>query len=125
MLGGSAIEVRSAGLVDKWAGEPAHPTMIEAAALRGYNLADHRGTQINHNLLAWADLVLAMDADILAALGGLTDERVDPRLALYLGDRDVPDPWGQPASTFGECVDLIEAGARRLAYDHWQDGNAM
>lgn len=34
-LGGTAVEVRSAGIRDKWVGQPAHPVMVEAAAERG------------------------------------------------------------------------------------------
>lgn len=111
--GGAAVDVRSAGISGKWAGKPAHPAMIAAAARYGYDLTGHRGVQVSSSLLEWADLILAMDSANLAALRGLAGDRTAPRLALYLGDQDVPDPWGKPDDAFTACVEIIETGARR------------
>ncbi|MGW1374390.1 arsenate reductase/protein-tyrosine-phosphatase family protein [Streptomyces sp. NPDC002446] len=55
----------------------------------------------------------AMDTSNLTDLRRLADERTVPKLALYLGNRDVPDPWGKPAEAFAEVVALIEDGATR------------
>jgi protein-tyrosine phosphatase len=52
-----------------------------------------------------------MDGNNLAALRDLTDERTTPKLGLYLGDRDVPDPWGEDAAVFAAVVTLVEGGA--------------
>jgi protein-tyrosine phosphatase len=112
-LGGDAVEVRSAGIRDKWTGTPAHPAMIEAAAHHGYDLSGHRACQVDRNLMHWADGILTMDASNLAALHELADEHTAGRLALYLGDRDVPDPFGQPDSAFHDCIETIVAGAAR------------
>jgi protein-tyrosine phosphatase len=111
---GSTVEVRSAGLVDKWVGKPAHPAMITAASRRGYDLTDHRGTQVDPNLLACADVVLAMDTEVLTALHGLRPDGLAARVELYLGEGDVPDPWGQPHTAFADCVELIEVRAHHL-----------
>ncbi|MEV0112539.1 low molecular weight phosphotyrosine protein phosphatase [Streptomyces sp. NPDC050844] len=108
-----AVEVRSAGTRDKWVGQPAHESMVTAAAARGYDLTAHRGVQVSRDLLAWADAVLAMDRNILVALWDMADESMLPKLAPYLGNRDVPDPWGKDCAAFAEVVDLIEAGAAR------------
>ncbi|MFD5392703.1 low molecular weight protein-tyrosine-phosphatase [Streptomyces sp. NPDC127097] len=110
-LGGSAVEVRSAGTRDKWVGRPAHPEMVTAAAAAGYDLTPHRGVQISQALLEWADAVLAMDTGNLTALRALSDEATAPKLARYLGDRDVPDPWGKGPEDFAVVVALIEEGA--------------
>lgn len=111
--GGEAVEVRSAGIRNKWVGQPAHPAMVAAAAARGYDLADHRGVHISPQLLAWADTVLAMDRANLAALHDLTDEHTTPKVSLYLGTRDVPDPWGKNTAVFAAVVDMIEKAAPR------------
>ncbi|MEU6172935.1 low molecular weight protein-tyrosine-phosphatase [Streptantibioticus parmotrematis] len=111
--GGPAVEVRSAGIRDKWTGEPAHPAMVNAAAARGYDLSAHRGRPVNRALLEWADVVLAMDAGNLAALHRLADPRILPKLGLYLGNRDVPDPWGQEGEAFAHVAALIDDGAAR------------
>lgn len=68
---------------------------------------------MSSELLAWADIVLAMDHANMAALRGLADESALPKLALYLGDDEVPDPWGNPTAAFRECVRIIEDGALR------------
>ncbi|WP_217211037.1 hypothetical protein [Streptomyces sp. AC550_RSS872] len=54
-----------------------------------------------------------MDASNLAASHESADAHTVGRLVLYLGDRDVPDPFGQPDSAFHGCIDTIVAGAAR------------
>jgi protein-tyrosine phosphatase len=112
-LGRGAVEARSAGIRDKWAGRPAHLAMIAAAAARGYDLTGHRGVHLSPDLLAWADVVLAMDHANLAALREVAGHLTARKLALYLGEGDVPDPFGQDAAAFAACVRIIEAGAAR------------
>jgi protein-tyrosine phosphatase len=112
--GGIAAEIRSAGIRDKWAGPPDHqPQMVTPAAARGYDLSTHCGTHMSRDLWEWANLVLAMDGTNLAAPQGLADERTAPKLALYLGDRDVPDPSGVAAAAFDPVVQLVEDSAAR------------
>ncbi|MCZ7458237.1 low molecular weight protein-tyrosine-phosphatase [Streptomyces sp. WMMC940] len=112
-LAGAAVEVQSAGIRDKWAGKPAHPMMIAAAAERGFDLTDHRGQQVTPELMEWADVILAMDGSNLRALLDLADEGTAPKLALYLGDRDVPDPFGHSQDVFAACVEVIAGHAPR------------
>lgn len=103
--------MRSAGTRDKWVGQPAHAEMVAAAAARGYDMRDHLGVHISRELLEWADVVLAMDGSNLAELRKLADERAAHKLALHLGDRDVPDPREKDADAFADVVSLIEDGA--------------
>ncbi|MEU5834529.1 low molecular weight phosphotyrosine protein phosphatase [Streptomyces diacarni] len=112
-LGGPAVDVRSAGIRGKWVGHPAHEQMVTAAAAAGYDLTAHRGVHLNLALLEWADTVLAMDAGNLATLRALADETTMPNLGLYLGDRDVPDPWGKGREAFADVVRLLADGAPR------------
>ena len=111
--GGPSVEVRTAGLCDKWTRHPAHPMMTAAAAARGYDLTAHRGRQVDRDLIGWADTVLAMDHAVLAALQDLAAPPDLPKLRLYLDARDVPDPYGGDADAFDRVVALIEAGASR------------
>lgn len=111
--GKSRVQVRSAGLVDKWVDRPAHADMIMAAAQHGYDLRDHRGAQVNTAALGWADTVLAMDYAVLLRLRAQAAEEVAGKLGLYLAEQDVPDPFGQPYEAFTACVALIVAGADR------------
>ncbi|GGU43068.1 arsenate reductase/protein-tyrosine-phosphatase family protein [Streptomyces violascens] len=110
--GGDALEVRSAGLIDKWVGGPAHPNMIKAARARGYDLTSHQPTQVDKTLIDWADLVLAMDRSVLDQLHTIGGEDNTAKLRLYLDDgQDVPDPMGKRAADFADCAAIIEAGA--------------
>lgn len=111
--GGAAVETRSAGLVDKWVDGPAHPAMIDAAAVHGYDLTRHRAVQVSPALMAWADLILAMDHSILAGLRDLADVHTAAKVALYLHGQDVADPYGQDEQAFAACVEVIERGAVR------------
>ena len=111
--GGTSVEVRTAGLRDKWTGHPAHPMMTAAAAARGYDLTAHRGRQVDVGLIGWADTVLAMDRAVLTALQNLATAPDLPKLLLYLDEQDVPDPYGGDADAFAEVVALVEAGAAR------------
>ncbi|ABW15633.1 protein tyrosine phosphatase [Parafrankia sp. EAN1pec] len=109
---GGALDVRSAGTAGKWSRRPAHATMTAVAARHGYDLSAHRGQQVTPELLAWADAVLAMDAKNLTDLKPLTIQ-TSTTAVLYLGDRDVPDPWGGDEEAFTACLRIIEAGAAR------------
>ncbi|MFF0142147.1 low molecular weight protein-tyrosine-phosphatase [Streptomyces sp. NPDC005227] len=113
--GGTRVDVRSAGLSDKWTGAPAHERMRDLAAARGYDLTAHRAAAVDWELLAWADVVLAMDTAVLAQLRTLaaTDTTTSGKLTLYLNHSDVPDPYGQHDSAFTACADIIEQGAER------------
>ncbi|MCJ0868020.1 low molecular weight protein-tyrosine-phosphatase [Streptomyces sp. AP-93] len=115
--GGPAVEVRSAGIRDKWTGEPAHPQMVAAAAAHGYDLTTHRAAQVTADLMDWADSILAMDVTNLAALQELArDERTCRKLSLYLGEggRDVPDPFGKDPQAFTAVVELVERATAAL-----------
>ncbi len=109
--GAGTVQTRAAAIRAWHLGEAAHPAMIAAAARAGYDLTGHRGVQVSPELLDWADVVLAMDAAVLEALRALADETTAPKLALYLGDQDVPDPWQQSDEAFTACVRVIESAA--------------
>jgi protein-tyrosine phosphatase len=111
--GGPTVQTRSAGLSNRWVGQPAHRDMIVAAAQCGYDLSGHRGVQVDAELMAWADVILAMDNSVLQALQALADEPAAVKLALYLSEGDVPDPWGQPYESFTACVALVQSAACR------------
>ncbi|WP_336112732.1 low molecular weight protein-tyrosine-phosphatase [Streptomyces sp. PTD9-10] len=108
--GGADLEVRSAGLIGKWQGEPADKSMVNAARRLGHDLTEHRGQQITLDMVDWADSILAMDAAILETLRTICGDANTPKLALYLGDHNVPDPIGKDDATFDSCAVLIEAG---------------
>lgn len=111
---GARVTFSSAGLKDKHVGDTADPRTIEACAARGYDLGAFRCREISAADFAASDLILAMDRDNLRQL----EERRPPgstvRIELFLGDREVPDPYYGEADGFALMMDQIEAGARRL-----------
>jgi protein-tyrosine phosphatase len=110
--GGTAIETRAAAIRNWHTGEGAHPVMVAVAARHGYDLSRHRGVQVDLRLLEWADLVLAMDSSVLAALSEIGTVESKAKTRLYLDGRDVPDPWKRPEEAFAACLSAIEQGAR-------------
>ncbi|GAA3083714.1 hypothetical protein GCM10020000_82390 [Streptomyces olivoverticillatus] len=59
-------------------------------------LSGHCGVQLSPQLLAWADVVVAVDQAVLDSLRELADEEA----AAALGRRDIPNLWQQPAEAF-------------------------
>ncbi|MEM9756608.1 MAG: low molecular weight protein-tyrosine-phosphatase [Pseudomonadota bacterium] len=126
----SAI-IDSAGTADWHAGNPPHPPAIAAAAARGYDLRDQRARAVTDADAARFDLVLAMDASVLAdlrarwaraAAGGGAPKA---RLALFrapVGGGDVPDPYF--SGDYETALDLIEDAASAWA-DQLQRSSAI
>jgi len=104
----------SAGLKDKHVGDTADPRTIAACAARGYDLGAFRCREIGPEDFATTDLILAMDRDNLRQLEERRPAGSSVRIELFLGDREVPDPYYGEADGFGLMMDQIEAGARRL-----------
>jgi protein-tyrosine phosphatase len=113
---GAAVRVAfsSAGLKDKHVGDTADPRTIEACAARGYDLGAFRCREITARDFADSDLILAMDRDNLRQLEQRRPAGNTVRIELFLGDREVPDPYFGEADGFAVMMDQIEAGARRL-----------
>lgn len=108
------VEFASAGLKDKHAGDTADPRTIAACAARGYDLGAFRCREITPADYAASELILAMDRDNLGALEARRPAGNRSRIELFLGDREVPDPYFGEADGFEVMMDQIEAGARRL-----------
>jgi len=104
----------SAGLKDKHAGDTADPRTIQACSARGYDLAGFRCREITAQDFAESDLVLAMDRENLAALEARRPAGNRTPIRLFLGEREVPDPYFGDADGFGSMMDQIEAGAAAL-----------
>ena len=113
-VGGPRVAFSSAGLKDKHVGDTADPRTIEACAARGYDLGAFRCREISAADFAASDLILAMDRDNLRQLEERRPAGNTVRIELFLGDREVPDPYYGEADGFAVMMDQIEAGARRL-----------
>ena len=103
------VEVRSAGTAGWHIGNPMDPRSAATLSAAGYDPSRHRAQQYAASWADECDLVLAMDADNLADLGGRS-ERVG-----LLRDFDpvepgseVPDPYYGGTDGFAEVLSMIE-----------------
>jgi len=115
------VEVDSAGTAGYHQGEPPDPRAIRAAARRGIDLSTLRARAVvdsDHQLF---DEILAMDRANLATLKRHAQKvpNARARIALFLDDEEVPDPYYGGPEGFEDVLDRCERGAaaliRRLA----------
>lgn len=110
----AGFEVASAGTGDWHVGQPMDRRAAATLRAAGYDPDRHRARQWADAWLDRFDLVLAMDAQNLADLGG-PSERVrsfrdfDPD-----GPGDVPDPYYGGDDGFGEVLAMVERTADAL-----------
>jgi protein-tyrosine phosphatase len=112
--GVSGWQFGSAGLKDKHVGDTADPRSIAACAERGYDLSAFRCRQISDADFQIFDLILAMDRDNLSQLESRRPVGAVVTIRLFLGDREVPDPYYGEADGFASMMMQIEQGVRHL-----------
>ncbi len=95
-------------------GDPPDPRSVHHARLRGYDLGGLRARQVAAADFADFDLVLAADEQNLAILRRRCPPEHHPKLALFLGDRALPDPYYGEATDFEKVLDLVEKRAVEL-----------
>lgn len=111
---GLDASIGSAGLKDKHAGDPPDPRTVAACLARGYALDGFLCREITPDDFRAAALILAMDGDNLAQLLDRRPPDANCRIRLFLGDRDVPDPYFGSDDGFTAMMDQIEAGVDQL-----------
>ena len=107
------VTVSSSGTGDWHVGNPMDRRAAATLTAAGYDATRHRAQQWDGN--DDADLVLAMDAQNLADIGGETD-RVMPFRAFDPAEPggDVPDPYYGGDSGFEEVLAMVERTADAL-----------
>ena len=105
---GDRVSVRSSGTGDWHVGRPMDSRAATTLEHAGYDASRHRAQQYD-DLRAADDLVLAMDHDNLADLGGRSE-----RIGLFRdfdpvgAGEDVPDPYYGGADGFREVLTMVE-----------------
>jgi protein-tyrosine phosphatase len=103
------VSVRSSGTGDWHVGRPMDTRAAATLERAGYDPSGHRAQQYDASWATQDDLVLAMDHDNLADLGG----RID-RVAMFRdfdpsgAGEDVPDPYYGGADGFREVLTMVE-----------------
>jgi protein-tyrosine phosphatase len=103
------VSVRSSGTGDWHVGRPMDSRAAATLEHAGYDASRHRAQQYDDLRAAADDLVLAMDHDNLADLGGRSE-----RIGLFRdfdpvgAGEDVPDPYYGGADGFREVLTMVE-----------------
>jgi protein-tyrosine phosphatase len=111
---GVKVAFASAGLKDKHAGQPPDPRTVAACAARGFGLEGFRCREITPAEFNATDLILAMDHDNLTQLKARKPPQAKCEIALFLGDREVPDPYYGAEDGFERMMTEIETGVSAL-----------
>jgi protein-tyrosine phosphatase len=110
-MGSRGVEPCSAGL-SALVGNPMDATVLQLLSQSGVDGTPHRAHQLTPSMLLQADLVLGMEKSHVDAIVKLMPEARGKVFLLdkWLGDRDVPDPYGQPRSVFERVYEMIMGG---------------
>lgn len=119
--GRTDIEVASAG-TGAWEGAPVSEGAYLVSLERGIDLSDHRARLLTRDLVAGADLVLAMGRSHLARVrelgGGARAYLLGEFAGLDGPDAEIPDPFGgelaEYRETFRRLAAIIPVVATRL-----------
>jgi protein-tyrosine phosphatase len=103
------VVVHSSGTGDWHVGDPMDRRAAATLTAAGYDPSRHRARQYDASWAGHHDLVLAMDADNLADLGGRS-ERVGMFRDLDPVDpgADVPDPYYGGTDGFAAVLEMVE-----------------
>jgi protein-tyrosine phosphatase len=110
---GLSIVFDSAGTENYHIGDPPDPRSIRHARERGYDLTALRARQVHASDFHEFDLILAADELNLRELRRRCPPEQHHRLALFLGDDALPDPYYGESDGFEKVLDLVEKQALR------------
>ena len=111
---GLRIEFDSAGTENYHVGDPPDPRSVRHARERGYDLTALRARQVHASDFQAFDLILAADELHLRELRRRCPAEQRHRLALFLGDVALPDPYYGESDDFEKVLDLVEKQAAAL-----------
>ena len=111
---GLSIEFDSAGTENYHIGDAPDPRSVRHARDRGYYLSALRSRQVHAADFHEFDLILAADELNLRELRRRCPPGQHHRLALFLGDSALPDPYYGESDDFEKVLDLVEKQALRF-----------
>ena len=111
---GLGVEFASAGTENYHIGDPPDPRSVRHAQARGYDLSTLRARQVHASDFHEFDLILAADELNLRELRRRCPPEQHHRLALFLGEVALPDPYYGESDDFEKVLDLVEKQAFRL-----------
>jgi len=106
-----SIEFDSAGTENYHIGDAPDPRSVRHARERGYDLSTLRARQVHASDFQEFDLILAADEINLRELRRRCPQEEHHRLALFLGNVALPDPYYGESDDFEKVLDLVEKQA--------------
>ncbi|MCB9840120.1 MAG: Sua5/YciO/YrdC/YwlC family protein [Phycisphaeraceae bacterium] len=110
--GGVGVRVISAGAA-AFAGAPATAEAVQVMQAQGLDISPHRARELTREMIAEADVILAMTRNHLAAINAIDPSAARKAATLDPEGADVPDPIGNPHSVYTETAERIRLLARR------------
>jgi protein-tyrosine phosphatase len=116
------VEVSSCGTGGWHVGNPMDRRAAATLTAQGYDASRHRARQVDPGRLEEADLVLAMDRQNLADLGGGSDRvRLFRDLDPVEPGGEVPDPYYGGEAGFEEVLTMVERTAAAIVAELQQE----
>jgi tRNA threonylcarbamoyl adenosine modification protein (Sua5/YciO/YrdC/YwlC family) len=103
-------KVSSAGVMNM-TGQPASAEAIAACAAKGIDIRAHKSKTLTRQLVEESDFIFAMMRMHCERITALCPETAD-KCVLLGGNKEIPDPIGQPQEVFNDCAELIEETVR-------------
>jgi len=110
-------KVSSAGVMNM-AGSPASTEAVAACAAKGIDIKAHKSKTLTRQLVEESDFIFAMTRMHCERAAAIEPGAAD-KCILLGGDREVPDPIGQPQEFFKDCAGLIEKAVRERISELW------
>jgi len=110
-------KVFSAGVMDT-AGLPASAEAVAACAAKGIDIKAHKSQVLTRELVEESDFIFAMTRMHFERVSALSPEAAD-KCVLLAGEKEIPDPIGQPQEVFNDCAGLIEEAVRERISELW------
>lgn len=109
--------IDSAGTGAWHVGEPPDPRMVSTASSRGIDLSPLRARQAVPDDFRRFDHIFAMDQQNYHDLQSIRPADAQASLHLFLGERDVPDPYYGGSDGFERVLDLVETRMKTVFAD--------
>jgi protein-tyrosine phosphatase len=107
----------SAGVLNM-AGSPASAEAITTCAAKGIDIKAHKSKTLTRQLVEESDFIFAMARMHCEQVTALCPEAAD-KCVLLAGNKEIPDPIGQPQEVFNDCAELIEEAVRERISGLW------
>lgn len=116
-LGKKGYKVSSAGMINL-SGSLASAEAVAACAAKGVDIKAHKSRALTAQLIEESDFIFVMTRMHCEDVIALKPEAAD-KCVLLAGNKEIPDPIGQPQRAFDDCAGLIEEAVKERISELW------